>query len=77
MTFPSGVPYDFFMDRLWPAFRAELEAFTELESFTEVVAGTRTSPCTIAEAVEVGLVAEAPDLSLREHRPVKVDEVRI
>ncbi len=71
VTFPLGVPYDFFMDRLAPAFRAELEAFTE------VVAGTRTSPCTIAEAIEVGLVAEAASLSLAEHRAVTIEEVRV
>ena len=59
------------MDRLAGAFRAELA------SFTEVVAGQRTSPCTVADALETGWVAEACTLSLREHRPVRVDEVRI
>jgi myo-inositol 2-dehydrogenase/D-chiro-inositol 1-dehydrogenase len=71
VTFPAGVPYDFFMDRLGPAFRAELVAFTE------VVAGIRPSPCTIADAVEVGLIAEACTLSRREHRPVTIEEVRV
>lgn len=71
VSFPAGVPYDFFMDRLGPAFRAELEAFTE------VVAGARTSPCTIADAIEVGLIAEACTLSLQQHRPVTIDEVRV
>lgn len=71
VTFPSGTPWDFFMDRLASAFRAELEAFTE------VVAGLRTSPCTIEEAIEVGLVAEAATRSLQEHRPVTLDEVRV
>jgi len=70
VNFPAGVPYDFFMDRLGPAFRAELEAFTE------VVAGTRTSPCTIADAIEVGWIAEACTLSLQLRRPVTIDEVR-
>ena len=45
-------------------------------AFTEVVAGTRPSPCTIEEALETGWVAEAATLSLREHRPVRIDEVR-
>ena len=52
------------------AFRAELEAFTE------VVAGSRPSPCTVADAVEVGWIAEAADLSLHQHRPVRMDEIR-
>ena len=41
------------MDRFADAFRAELAAFTE------VVAGTRPSPCTLHDAVEAALVAEA------------------
>jgi myo-inositol 2-dehydrogenase/D-chiro-inositol 1-dehydrogenase len=71
VTFPGGKPFTFFMDRLAEAFRAELTAFTE------VVAGRRTSPCTVLDAVETGWVAEACTLSLREHRPVRTDEVRI
>jgi hypothetical protein len=39
---------NFFMDRLAPAFRAEIT------TFTEVVAGSRRSPCTIADALETG-----------------------
>ncbi|GAA2575511.1 Gfo/Idh/MocA family oxidoreductase [Winogradskya consettensis] len=70
VTFPAGSPYQFFMDRFGAAFRAELTAFTD------VVAGNRSSPCTIADALETGWVAEACTLSLREHRPVRVDEVR-
>lgn len=70
VTFPGGTPHTFFMDRLAGAFRAELAAFTE------VVAGRRRSPCPVAEAVEAGWIAEACGLSLREHRPVRMDEVR-
>jgi len=69
-TFPAGTPHSFFMDRFADAFRAELAAFTE------VVAGTRPSPCTVADAVESGWVAEAATRSLHEHRPVRVEEVR-
>ena len=58
------------MDRFADAFRAELAAFTE------VVAGTRPSPCTLDDGVEASLVAEAATRSWREHRPVRVDEVR-
>ena len=70
VTFPGGQPHSFFMDRFADAFRAELDAFTA------VVAGTRPSPCTVADAVEVGWIAEAADLSRREHRPVRLDELR-
>ena len=71
VSFPDGKPFTFFMDRLAQAFRAELTAFTE------VVAGQRPSPCTVLDAVETGWVAEACTLSLREHRPVQIEEVRI
>lgn len=43
---------------------------------TEVAAGTRTSPCTVADAAEASLIAEACTMSLPEHRPVRLDEVR-
>ncbi|MHC3467655.1 Gfo/Idh/MocA family protein [Streptomyces sp. 7R007] len=70
VTFPAGTPHDFFMDRFTEAYRAELTAFTE------VVAGTRPSPCTVADALEAGWIAEACTLSLHEHRPVTLAEVR-
>jgi myo-inositol 2-dehydrogenase/D-chiro-inositol 1-dehydrogenase len=70
VTFPDGPPHQFFMDRFAAAYRLELAAFTE------VVAGTRESPCTVADAVEAGWIAEACTLSLHEHRPVKLSEVR-
>jgi myo-inositol 2-dehydrogenase/D-chiro-inositol 1-dehydrogenase len=70
VAFPAGTPWDFFMDRFAAAFRAELTAFTE------VVAGTRPSPCTLHDGVEASLVAEAATRSWREHRPVRVDDVR-
>ena len=71
VSFPDGKPFTFFMDRLAEAFR------TELTAFTEMVAGRRASPCTVLDAVETGWVAEACTLSLREHRPVQIEEVRI
>ncbi|GGS32266.1 Gfo/Idh/MocA family oxidoreductase [Streptomyces griseoviridis] len=70
VTFPSGVPHDFFLDRFAAAYRAELAAFTE------VAAGSRPSPCTVEDALEAGWIAEACALSLREHRPVAPAEVR-
>ena len=70
MAFPSGAPWDFFLDRFAGAFRAELTAFTE------VVAGSRPSPCTLHDGVEASLIAEAATRSWREHRPARVDDVR-
>jgi myo-inositol 2-dehydrogenase/D-chiro-inositol 1-dehydrogenase len=70
VTFPADAPHGFFMDRFAAAYRAELAAFTE------VVAGIRPSPCTIEDALEAGWIAEACTRSLREHRPVRVAEVR-
>lgn len=71
ITFPAGPPHQFFMDRLAVAFRAELAAFVE------VAAGRTPSPCTVQDALEVAFVAEAAALSLREHRPVPIAEVRV
>jgi myo-inositol 2-dehydrogenase/D-chiro-inositol 1-dehydrogenase len=70
VAFPAGPPHQFFMDRFAEAYRLELAAFTEL------VAGTRESPCTVADAVEAGWIAEACTLSMHEHRPVRMTEVR-
>jgi myo-inositol 2-dehydrogenase/D-chiro-inositol 1-dehydrogenase len=71
VSWPAGPPATFFMDRLTAAFRAELQAFTE------VVAGQRKSPCTVDDAMAVGYMAEAATLSLQQHRPVQIDEVRL
>jgi myo-inositol 2-dehydrogenase/D-chiro-inositol 1-dehydrogenase len=68
-TFPAGRPYDFFMDRFAVAYRRELAAFTEL------AAGLRESPCTLADAVEAGWIAEACTLSFREHRRVPMSDL--
>ncbi|MET7700122.1 Gfo/Idh/MocA family oxidoreductase [Streptomyces sp. NPDC005485] len=70
VTFPAGTPHTFFMDRFADAYRAELTAFTE------VVAGRSASPCTVADAVEASWIAEACTLSLAEHRPVRLEDVR-
>ena len=69
-AWPSGTSWDFFMDRLTAAFRAELSAFTE------VVAGQRPSPCTVDDALAVAWIAEAATVSLQQHRPVRIDEVQ-
>jgi myo-inositol 2-dehydrogenase / D-chiro-inositol 1-dehydrogenase len=69
-AFPAGPPHQSFADRFTLAFQAELAVFTE------VVAGERPSPCTVGDAVEASWVAEAATVSLRERRPVPVDELR-
>jgi myo-inositol 2-dehydrogenase/D-chiro-inositol 1-dehydrogenase len=69
-TFPTGVPHRHFMERFLAAYKAELEVFAEL------VAGDHLPPCTVADALEADLIAEACGLSLREHRPVRMEEVR-
>ena len=71
VSFPDGEPYTFFMDRFADAYRAVLAAFTE------VVAGLKPSPCPVADALEATWIAEACTVSRREHRPVRVDEVRL
>src|SRR6266700_1336861 len=70
VEFPHQQPHSFFIDRFADAFRAELTAFTE------VVAGTRTSPCTVDDALEASWIAEAATLSRQVGRPVDVSEVR-
>src|SRR3954470_19564003 len=70
VTFPDGTPHVFFMDRFAEAFRKELIAFTD------VVAGKIPSPCSVADAVEVGWIAEAATMSLHQHRPIRLDDIR-
>jgi myo-inositol 2-dehydrogenase/D-chiro-inositol 1-dehydrogenase len=69
-TFPAGPPHDFFMDRFAEAYRRELAAFIDM------AAGLRDSPCTVADAVEAGWIAEACTLSRQEHRPITMNAVR-
>jgi myo-inositol 2-dehydrogenase/D-chiro-inositol 1-dehydrogenase len=71
VTFPSGEPHRFFMDRFLPAFRAEFEIFLD------VIAGRRPPPCTVADGLEADWIAEACAKSLTEHRPVPIEEVRV
>jgi myo-inositol 2-dehydrogenase/D-chiro-inositol 1-dehydrogenase len=68
-TFPSGPRHWSFMERFLPAYRAELTAFAA------VARGTLASPCTVADALEAFRVAEACELSRREHRPVSLGEI--
>jgi myo-inositol 2-dehydrogenase/D-chiro-inositol 1-dehydrogenase len=67
---PPGKPgYADFLDRFEPAYRAELHGFLE------AVKNGAESPCTVTDARQALAVALAADRSLKEHRPVQVEEV--
>ena len=69
VSFPAGPAYPNFMDRFRSAYEAELAAFLQ------VAAGTAPSPCTVDDALAAFQIAEACELSRRERRPVRVDEI--
>ncbi|MDV7223482.1 Gfo/Idh/MocA family protein [Streptomyces prunicolor] len=73
-TEPSGPPaatkpWTGFLERFAPAYEAELIAFVE------VVVGQRTNPCDGREALQALRIAEACEVSRREHRPVRLAEI--
>jgi myo-inositol 2-dehydrogenase/D-chiro-inositol 1-dehydrogenase len=70
VLWPVGPAYPGFMARFEAAYAAELAVFVD------VVAGRVDSPCTVSDALAAFYVAEAGELSRREHRPVAVAEVR-
>lgn len=70
VAFPAGPAWPAFWERFSPAYVAEMHAFVD------VVAGRRSSACTVGDALAALYVAEAADLSRRTHRPVTVEEVR-
>jgi myo-inositol 2-dehydrogenase/D-chiro-inositol 1-dehydrogenase len=65
---PTEAGYEDFIDRFQPAYGAELEAF-----LAAVRDGTE-SACTVFDARRALVVALAADRSMREHRPVRIDE---
>jgi myo-inositol 2-dehydrogenase / D-chiro-inositol 1-dehydrogenase len=69
VTFPGGEPWPAFWPRFTPAYRAEMTAFVAM------VRGESPSPCTVEEALQAVLVAEAAERSRRENRPVHLAEV--
>ena len=70
-TVPSKQhPYKNFQERFKSAYEGALSAFLDMAR------GRRDSPCTVTDAVESLRVAVACDISRREHRPVKLTEVR-
>jgi myo-inositol 2-dehydrogenase / D-chiro-inositol 1-dehydrogenase len=70
VAFPSGTPYPSFMERFGDAYRRELAAFVQL------AAEGGPSPCTMQDALEAFYIAEACEMSLAQHRPVRLAEVR-
>ena len=61
--------YPNFQERFLDAYRAELEHFLSLAR------GEAENPCTARDALEALRIAIAADISLAEHRPVRVSEV--
>jgi myo-inositol 2-dehydrogenase/D-chiro-inositol 1-dehydrogenase len=72
VQFPSGTPHASFLERFGPAYTAELTAFVE------TVAGSASAPplCSLSDALEATLIAEACERSRIEARPVRMDELR-
>jgi myo-inositol 2-dehydrogenase/D-chiro-inositol 1-dehydrogenase len=66
---PSQPGYRDFLDRFEAAYRAELDGFLA------AVKGGAESPCSVADARQALVVALAADSSMREHRPVRVDDL--
>ncbi|MFE7749084.1 Gfo/Idh/MocA family oxidoreductase [Streptomyces sp. NPDC057428] len=62
-------PWPGFLERFAPAYEAELDAFLG------VVRGELANPCDGREALHALRVAEACELSRREHRPVRMTEI--
>lgn len=65
----ADMPWTGFLERFAPAYEAELNAFVE------VVLGERANPCDGREAFQALLIAEACEVSRREHRPVRPAEL--
>jgi myo-inositol 2-dehydrogenase/D-chiro-inositol 1-dehydrogenase len=69
VTFPTGEPWPAFWPRFTPAYRAEMTAFVAMAR------AESPSPCTVEEALQAMLVADAAERSRRENRPVSLTEV--
>jgi myo-inositol 2-dehydrogenase/D-chiro-inositol 1-dehydrogenase len=67
---PEGPAWPNFLDRFRDAYREELAVFVQVAS------GREASPCTARDGVQALRIAEAATLSLHEHRPVRLDEIR-
>jgi myo-inositol 2-dehydrogenase/D-chiro-inositol 1-dehydrogenase len=60
------------MDRFAAAYAAEMAAFTEVVADPFLARPL----CSLADALEATLIAEACDISRRQHRPVRLEELR-
>ncbi len=69
VDFPTGPARTSFMDRFGPAYRAELTAFVQ------VARGKIPSPCTVSDALQAFRTALACDLSRRDGRVVRLEEI--
>ncbi|TDD62801.1 dehydrogenase [Actinomadura darangshiensis] len=70
VDWPSGDAWTDFQERFEPAYA------NEIGTFLEMARGRTASPCTVDEALEAFLIAEAATLSLREGRRVALAELR-
>ncbi|MEC4018176.1 Gfo/Idh/MocA family protein [Streptomyces sp. H27-D2] len=66
---PPEKPWPGFLERFAPAYEAELAAFLQ------VARGELANPCDGHEALAALRIAEACELSRREHRPVRIAEI--
>jgi myo-inositol 2-dehydrogenase/D-chiro-inositol 1-dehydrogenase len=69
VDFPTGPAATSFMERFRPAYRAELTAFVQ------VARGETPSPCTVSDALQAFRIAHACDLSRRDGRVVRLEEI--
>ena len=67
-SFPK-THYPDFQNRFAVAYKAELDHFLRLAR------GQAENPCTAADALEALRIAEAADKSMREGRPVRLEEI--
>ena len=72
VRFPTREPHASFLERFGAAYVAELSAFVE----TIVNSASGQPMCSLSDALEATLIAEACERSRREGRPVRMDEVR-
>jgi myo-inositol 2-dehydrogenase / D-chiro-inositol 1-dehydrogenase len=70
VDWPSGDAWTNFWDRFEPAYASEIGTFLDMAR------GHAGSPCTVDEALEALLIAEAATLSLHEERRVRPAELR-
>ena len=72
ISFPAGQPHSNFIERFGAAYVAELAAFADVVAG----AGNVQPMCSLSDALEATLIAEACELSRLAHRPVRMEEVR-